>query len=250
MLIMTSIIRVGQSQFVSVPIDEDAQERILNCLQSLADFGSHKPQEQPIKEVFMHDTQQAYAKMVAHEEKKAAERKALDSKAVAIQADDLISFRHLAKKNANGDVDEYELDLNQATGQAEAAKDDFISKLNRVVQLTGFSDPVYAEAYVNVHQFDIFLDVLVVNQTHETLQNLTVEFATLGDLKLVERPTAHTLGPHSFQSIKATIKVRGEKFGLWLGGFRECCTDALVAGLFDRDGRHLWQHFLRRRGQV
>jgi coatomer subunit beta len=85
---------------------------------------------------------------------------------------------------------------------------------------------VYAEAYVNVHQFDINLgryrffqdcavltdesllaDVLIVNQTPETLQNLSVEFATLGDLKISERPTQHTLGPHSFQSIKTTIKV-------------------------------------------
>jgi coatomer subunit beta len=39
------------------------------------------------------------------------------------------------------------------------------------------------------------------------MQNLTVEFATLGDLKLVERPAPHTLGPHGFHSIKATIKV-------------------------------------------
>lgn len=36
-------------------------------------------------------------------------------------------------------------------------KDDLISKLSRVVQLTGFSDPVYAEAIVNVHQYDILL---------------------------------------------------------------------------------------------
>jgi len=49
-----------------------------------------------------------------------------------------------------------------------------------VTQLTGFSDPVYAEAYVHVNQYDIVLDVLVVNQTNDTLQNLTVELATLG----------------------------------------------------------------------
>ena len=36
--------------------------------------------------------------------------------------------------------------------------------------MTGFSDPVYAEAYVNVNQYDIVLDVLVVNQTADTLQ--------------------------------------------------------------------------------
>lgn len=52
-----------------------------------------------------------------------------------------------------------------------------------------------------------FQDVLLVNQTADTLQNLCLDFATLGDLKLVERPTIHTLAPHSFLSIKATIKV-------------------------------------------
>lgn len=76
------------------------------------------------------------------------------------------------------------------------------------MQLTGFSDTVYAEAYVHVSGFDIFLDVLIVNQTEETLQNLSVEFAVLGDLKLVERPGTYTVGPMGFQSVKATIKVR------------------------------------------
>merc|ERR1719386_22175 len=32
-----------------------------------------------------------------------------------------------------------------------------------MVQLTGFSDPVYAEAYVTTHQYDIVLDVTVAN---------------------------------------------------------------------------------------
>ena len=50
----------------------------------------------------------------------------------------------------------------------------------QVTQLTGFSDPVYAEAYVHVNQYDIVLDVLIVNQTGDTLQNLTLELATLG----------------------------------------------------------------------
>ena len=39
---------------------------------------------------------------------------------------------------------------------------------------------MYAEAYVNVNQYDIVLDVLVVNQTADTLQGLTLELATLG----------------------------------------------------------------------
>jgi coatomer subunit beta len=57
-----------------------------------------------------------------------------------------------------------------------------------VLQLTGFSDPVYAEAYVTVHQYDIVMDVTVVNRSKEIQQNLCLELATMGDLKLVERP--------------------------------------------------------------
>lgn len=212
MLIMTSVIRVGQSQFATVPIDEDAQERILACLQALAELdrpaAAGSDRVRVIEDIFLRDTQAAYAKMVEHEEKKALEKKKREDKAQAIQADDLIQFRQLAKKTPGADADEYELDLTQATGVQDAAKEDFVSKLQRVVQLTGFSDPVYAEAYVHVQGFDILLDVLVVNQTNETLQNLTCEFATLGDLRLLERPVPYTLGPQSFQSVKATIKVR------------------------------------------
>nr|ASF90239.1 hypothetical protein SPAR06783 [Bartheletia paradoxa] len=213
MLIMTSVVRVGQSQFAAVPIDEDSQERIMTCVQSLAELDN---EERAVKDIFLHDTKAAYTKMVATEEKRSAEKKAKESKAVAVQADDVISFRQFSKKKSAGDADEYELDLTRATGAGDS-KDDFLSKLSRVVQLTGFSDTVYAEAYVNVHQFDIMLDVLIVNQTAETLQNLSIEFATLGDLKLVERPVQHTLGPHGFHSIKATIKVSSTETGVIFG---------------------------------
>lgn len=58
-----------------------------------------------------------------------------------------------------------------------------------MAQLTGFSDPVYAEAYVNVNQYDIVLDLLIVNQTSDTLQNVTLELATLGKLAYVSSLT-------------------------------------------------------------
>jgi coatomer subunit beta len=118
---------------------------------------------------------------------------------------------------------------------------DTASRLSRIVQLTGNSDTVYAEAFVNVHQYDILLgagqcvracvtarrltvrgsmraaDVLVVNQTNDTLQNLALELATLGDLKLVERPAAHTLGPRDFLSIRAHVKVSSTDTGVIFG---------------------------------
>lgn len=68
----------------------------------------------------------------------------------------------------------FELSLSQAVagggigiGSSQPAAG---TKLNKVTQLTGFSDPVYAEAYVHVNQYDIVLDVLIVNQTCEYLE--------------------------------------------------------------------------------
>ncbi|KAF6039764.1 COPB1 [Bugula neritina] len=84
-------------------------------------------------------------------------------------------------------------------------------------QLTGFSDPVYAEAYVHVNQYDIVLDVLIVNQTTDTLQNLTLELATLGDLKLVEKPMPMTLAGNDFCNIKANVKVASTENGIIFG---------------------------------
>ena len=64
MLIMTSIIRVGQSKFVTIPIDEDSQERIMNCLQTLSELKVKEKAE----EVFLHDTKAAYSKMLSAQE--------------------------------------------------------------------------------------------------------------------------------------------------------------------------------------
>ena len=212
MLIMISIIRVGQSQFVKAPIDEDSVDRIMSCVRSLAEFAEKKE----LETVFLDDTRKAFRVMVQVEERKRADKEAVEKAKSAIQVDDVVGIRQLSKKTAGDGTDDFEIDLEKATG-GDSATDDLSSKLSRVVQLTGFSDPVYAEAYVKVHQFDIVLDVLLVNQTSETLQNLSVEFATLGDLKVVERPTTQNLGPHDFQNVQSTIKVSSTDTGVIFG---------------------------------
>jgi coatomer subunit beta len=211
MLIMISIIRVGQSQFVKAPIDEDSVDRIMSCVRSLAEFAQRKE----LETTFLEDTRQAFRAMVNVEEKKRAAKAAVEKAKTAVQVDDIFQIRQLAKRS-DGGVDEIELDLEKATG-GDFATEDLTSKLSRVVQLTGFSDPVYAEAYVKVHQFDIILDVLLVNQTSETLQNLSLEFATLGDLKVVERPTTQNLGPQDFLNVQSTIKVSSTDTGVIFG---------------------------------
>jgi coatomer subunit beta len=147
---------------------------------------------------------------------------------------------------------QYDEDIGRATGAGEV-HEDFISNLSRITQLTGnclFGDCFYmhlmstdrvlgphlcrgvrenpriryrAGYAILLHiifckEFtDRFTDVLLVNQTSNTLQNLCVDFATLGDLKIVERPTVYTVGPNGFQNIKATIKVSSTETGVIFG---------------------------------
>lgn len=156
-------------------------------------------------------------------------QKAKEKETEVIQADDPISFLQLnAGRNDMGGENVFEASLTQAliggrtplntpgTTMAELIASPN-SKLNKVQQLTGFSDPVYAEAYVHVNQYDIILDVLIVNQTSDTLQNCTLELATLGDLKLVEKPQPVVLAPHDFCNIKANVKVASTENGLIFG---------------------------------
>ena len=65
MLIMAAIIRVGQSKFVTIPIDEDSTDRIMGCITTLSDFKSNK---EPIEQVFLKDTKAAYTKMISAQE--------------------------------------------------------------------------------------------------------------------------------------------------------------------------------------
>ncbi|CCU97609.1 unnamed protein product [Malassezia sympodialis ATCC 42132] len=217
MLIMTSIVRVGQSKYVAATIDEDSKERIMTCLQILGRATTSLDEAQAAAEVFLDASRDAYAHVLQHERQKESERSNRHQEETLIQPQTQLSFRLLGDSKGQDEEIDFTAELSRATGMSAVPKDDFISKLQRVVQLTGFSDPIYAEAYVDVHQFDILLDILVVNQTQETFQNMSVELATLGDLKLVERPSTYTLAPYSFQSIKATIKVSSTETGVIFG---------------------------------
>ena len=66
------------------------------------------------------------------------------------QPDELIDFHHLKMRKGLSKVeieDSVASDLARATGLADAAAA-ASNRLNKIVQLTGFSDPIYAEAYV------------------------------------------------------------------------------------------------------
>jgi coatomer subunit beta len=157
MLIMISIIRVGQSQFVKTFIDEDSIDRVMTCVRSLSEFSQRKE----LETVFLEDTRKSFRTMVQAEEKKRAAKEASERAKSAVNVDDSFSIRQLKKKDSDGS-DEIEQDLERATG-GDTATEDLSSKLSRVVQLTGFSDPVYGEAYVKVSSSSDMTDLQLAN---------------------------------------------------------------------------------------
>ncbi len=115
MLIMSSILHVGQSKFVTMPIDPDSADRIWNCIRTIGEAMSNG---EPVEDVFLRDTKAAYSKMILAQEvlhslsslvailsvlsqKKAAEKKGKDTKKTVVQVDDLLAFRQFSKKGAD-----------------------------------------------------------------------------------------------------------------------------------------------------
>ncbi|XP_028789396.1 coatomer subunit beta-1-like, partial [Neltuma alba] len=213
LLIMVSMLQLGQSSILPHPIDNDSHDRIVLCIRLLCNTGDD------VRKIWLQSCRQSFVKMLADKQHRETEENKAKAQITNAQPDDLIDFYHLKSRKGMSQLeleDEVQDDLKRATGEFTKDGDD-ANKLNRILQLTGFSDPVYAEAYVTVHHYDIVLDVTVINRTKETLQNLCLELATMGDLKLVERPQNYTLAPESSKQIKANIKVSSTETGVIFG---------------------------------
>ncbi|CAD5186231.1 unnamed protein product [Musa acuminata subsp. malaccensis] len=213
LLIMTSMLQLGQSSFLPHPIDNDSFDRIVLCIRLLCNTGDE------VRKIWLQSCRQSFAKMLAEKQFRETEEIKAKAQISHAQPDDLIDFYHLKSRKGMSQLeleDEVQDDLKRATGEFMKDGDD-ANKLNRILQLTGFSDPVYAEAFVTVHHYDIVLDVTVINRTKETLQNLCLELATMGDLKLVDRPQNYTLAPESSKQIRANIKVSSTETGVIFG---------------------------------
>jgi coatomer subunit beta len=147
-------------------------------------------------------------------DKEAKEAKKNEKSAPLIQADDLIHFRQLRSTAVGtGEIDlDDGSDLARATGYQDGGSL-LSTELSHVYQLSGFADPVYAEASVTVRDYDISLDLLVINRTPNPLTNLNVELNTMGDMKIVERPQSQSIGPLDQINVRASIKVSSTETG-------------------------------------
>ena len=223
LLILVSIVRVGQSSLVEKKIDEDSLERVMTSISILLDEVNPEEKKEEVKllEVAFLDTTKSSFKRQIEIAKKNKHKRALKDSCKNIEPIDTpISFRQFAgvdSTNVQKDSIEEDLQLAMKGDAIHATSSSSISKLKKIVPLCGFSDPVYAEACITNNQFDVVLDVLLVNQTKETLKNLHVQFATLGDLKIIDTPQKTNVFPHGFHKFTVTVKVSSADTGVIFG---------------------------------
>ncbi|QLG73997.1 hypothetical protein HG535_0F05090 [Zygotorulaspora mrakii] len=223
LLILVSIIRVGQSSLVEKKIDEDSLERIVTGISILMDDldpTESDAERKLLETAFLDATKSSFKTQVARSKHKNAKISARNLSKAAEPIDAPVAFRqfaHADTRAAEDDMIEEDLQLALKGNYDSLSANSAMSKLRKVVPLTGFSDAVYAEAYITTHQFNVVLDVLLVNQTRETLKNLHVQFATLGDLKIVDTPSSTNVVPHGFHKVSVTVKVSSADTGVIFG---------------------------------
>jgi coatomer subunit beta len=238
LLIMCAVVKMAE---VTVSAQRsslaDCQDRITLCCRALLDPKA----KELIKATFLEDGKATFAAFLKSlKEKEVKDTKKDEEEVPTTQADDLIHFRQLRSMAVQGgDVDlDDGGDLLRATGYADSGSL-LSTELSHVYQLSGFADPVYAEAFVTVHDYDIVLEILVINRTPNTLANMTVELSTMGDMKIVERPQAHTVGPLDQVTIRASIKVSSTETGHIFGTICYEDTSTMEKGYINLNDIHM-----------
>lgn len=181
------------------------------------------PQDAGLLKAFTADSESAFNSVLERETAVSGASKASGAKAIDEAVDfgfDSASSAASQSSAPAGAADALSLLLKGSGSSSSASAQESRSEpaaLNKVVQLTGFSDTIYAETYVQVRQKEIFLDLLLVNQTEETLQAVSLDLNCSGDLKLTEKPPTLTLPPFSFASAKAVVRVTATNHGQIFG---------------------------------
>lgn len=191
-LLCTLLLRRGLAN--TVPLDPDTFERILLCVRVLG--GAESPALAKVLEA-----RQAREEANGASSLYGSQARAKPSAPLSFRLARPGSEDPRAGRGPSEEEDILKL-VSEPSGASRAH-----SVLSRVVQLTGFSDPIYAETYVLVRGGDVLLDVLLVNQTGKTLPAVTIDLATVGEVRVVEKPPALTLAPHGFAAVKAALRV-------------------------------------------
>lgn len=246
LLTACSMIKAGESKVSKTKMDDDSRDRIDVCIRALLDPSS----KQVVEPLLLGETRTVFSQMM-HQKRSELERskREAESKIKALPFE-LIAFRQLRGRSALGSSEEPDDDsaftqaIKGQANEAGSANRKFISRTNNRVNvytshgdssaggaddaagkrsdqwmhknihaLTGSTDPVYVEATVVVHDFDIVIDFLIINRTDQTLTNVEVELFIVGDLKLTDRHPAFTMAPRAQRTLTTNIKVSSTETG-------------------------------------
>lgn len=186
LLILASIVRIQTGT-----LNDDAFDRIYSCINILVQ-GS--PEEQ---QKFLSAPLKAFKSLVTHNQEVKAGQTASATEKHATRIETPVKFRLFSSLQTA---------LEKPKPKTQKATSS-LSQLKQVTQLTGYSDPVYAEALMSISQLDIVLNVMLFNQTSETLEDLKVEFCTTGELKIVEVSPPVNVAPMSFHTARVAVRV-------------------------------------------
>ena len=239
----TSLLNYGQhAAEAPARIDADSAERLTTCIRVLLQCPHDAVMDAAARQ-WLASSRHAFAEMLQEMRRKEQALASERAKQDHVPPDAFVEFRLLHAKRTAASLSAQAASGMVATtttaGTTEWVGDDDVDvdddvelaarggtherphlsdfSLQRLHQLSGLADPIYVEAHVAVHQFDIMLDMFIANQTDHTLQNIQLELSTLGDLKLCERPSAFVLGPRQSRSLRAAIKVSSTDTGVIFG---------------------------------
>lgn len=123
-------------------------------------------------------------------------------------------MRQLKGRATLNELDFADEEINELPLVNNEDEDEFTAKLAKIIQLTGYTDPIYAEAYMKIHKYDILFEILLINRINKPLQNVSIEFSTQGDLRVLEKPQQVTLAPFQSIQLKTSIKLSSSEAGI------------------------------------
>lgn len=217
--ILDEILCYGLSSVAPSPMDDSAQEHVRLSLSILSN-----PRGTFIMDV-MQEAQQVLTEQATQRAKTEKEARGAGvgrgrQDEEQQQVDAPLVFTQLLGTGADTGYELEAMDDGGSTakkGRHEESAESYLRRIEDTKPLSGFCDPVYCEAHVEVHQFEVSVDWLLVNRTSHLLTKLTIELTSLGGMKLCERTQVYTLPPHGQLHVRTSLKVSATESGVIYG---------------------------------
>ena len=108
----------------------------------------------------------------------------------------MVVFRQLKPRGSSlFELDVEDEEIAESKDEEPNKSTELISKLKTLVQLTGYFDPIYAETFVTVKNYDVFFEILLVNIGTVNLLNVQMEFTSKAEISVLEKAETCNLKP-------------------------------------------------------